>query len=318
MAITLAQFKVGLQSKVDQKVVDIIQRNSYLMDKMTFDDAITSNGSGSTLTYGYVRTKTPVSGKGRALNTEYTASTAEREPLSTDLQIMGSAYEIDRVLAKNVDARINEVAYQTEEHTKGTIGLFQYLAINGDKTNPNEFDGLAKLLAGTTNEIDASTLDVSATMTAAKAEEFCEAVDEMIASLDGTDNVVILGNKKTIGKLNAAARMLNYHSQERDEFGRTIDKYGDYPLVDLKEFFNGTSTVDVVPVTSSGTTCLYAVRLALNGFHAVTPKGGIGLDVISPDFKAEGAVHKGEVELVGAVVLKSTRAAAVLKDIKVK
>ena len=37
-----------------------------------------------------------------------------------------------------------------------------------------------------------------------------------------------------------------------------------------------------------------------------------------PDFKTPGAVKSGEVEMVAAVALKATKAAAVLRNIKVK
>ena len=45
-----------------------------------------------------------------------------------------------------------------------------------------------------------------------------------------------------------------------------------------------------------------------------------GNDVISqyiPDFTQAGAVKKGEVEMIGAVVLKNTNNAGVLRNIKI-
>ena len=37
-----------------------------------------------------------------------------------------------------------------------------------------------------------------------------------------------------------------------------------------------------------------------------------------PDFKTPGAVKKGEVEMLAACALKNSRAAAVLRNIKIK
>lgn len=374
MAITLAQAKVGMANKVDQNIIDLIQRNSTFMNALTWDDAVAPGTGGSTLTYGYLQTLTPASAAGRSLNNEYTAQHAIKTSKTVDLQIMGGSFEIDRVIAKNSSKRNDEVTYQITEKTKATVSRFQYLAINGDKATTNEFDGLNSLLANTENEILAPSVDVHGAMTAAHAEDLCEALDLAIASLDGTPSMILCNTDMKV-KLVAAARMLNYKAEARDEFGRAVDTYGDTPIVDMKQYYNGSTTVNVIPTRSaieyrvkavtattfatdgtfagsadgylytesSGTytkvnsgsynsattyyiklaaaktTDIYVVRLALDGFHAVSPQEqGVGLTTILPNFNNEGAVHKGEVEMVGAVALKSTKAAAVLRGIIVK
>ena len=372
MALTLAQAKVGMANKIDQNVIDLVQRDSTFMNALTFDDAVSPGTGGSTLTYGYIQTKTPASAAGRAINSEYTAQEAVKEDKTVNLQIMGGSFEIDRVLAANSSKRNDEVAYQVQEKTKATVSRFQYLAINGNKATTNEFDGLNVLLANTENEFNAASVDVSGAMTAAHAENLCEALDEAIAALDGAPSMILVNTKGKV-KLIAAARMLNYFKQDRDEFGRSVDAYGDTPIVDMKDYYNGSATVKVIPVrataeyrkvtvTSStfatngsfaqsadgylytesggtytkvttgsygsstdyyilvgaaGTTDIYVVRLGLDGLHAVSPQGGVGLNTILPDFNQAGAVHKGEVEIVGAIALKSTKAAAVLRAIKI-
>ena len=372
MALTLAQAKVGMADKVDQNVIDLVQRQSALMNALTYDDAVSPGTGGSTLTYGYLQTTTPASAAGRAINSEYTAQEAVKTKKSVDLQIMGGSFEIDRVIAANSNKRNDEVAYQIQEKTKATVNRFNYLAINGNKATTNEFDGLKTLLAGTENEINAAAVAVNGAMTAAHAEDLCEALDLAIASLDGAPSM-ILCNSKMYTKLNAAARMLNFNERIVDAFGNSVSTYNGTPIVDMKQYYNGTNTVDVIPtrtaaeyrvqaVTSStfktdgsfaasadgylytessgtytkvssgsygssttyyilvgaaNTTEIYVVRLGLDGFHAVTPQGGVGLNVILPDFKQAGAVHKGEVEMVGCVALKSSKAAAVLRAIKV-
>ena len=59
MSITLQEAKVGMADHVDQSVVDTFQRSSLLLDKLTFDNAISPGTGGSTLTYGYTQLKTP-------------------------------------------------------------------------------------------------------------------------------------------------------------------------------------------------------------------------------------------------------------------
>ena len=53
-------------------------------------------------------------------------------------------------------------------------------------------------------------------------------------------------------------------------------------------------------------------------FHAVSMAGVAPVQSWLPDFKTSGAVKSGEVEMVAAVALKATKAAAVLRNIKVK
>jgi hypothetical protein len=82
----------------------------------------------------------------------------------------------------------------------------------------------------------------------------------------------------------------------------------------------GGTIVATASGTATGVTNLsdlYAVRIGLDGFHAVSTVGGQIVKTWLPDFSTAGAVKKGEVELgpVG-VALKATKAAAVLRNIK--
>ena len=70
MAITLAQAKVGMADKVDQAVIDEFRRESFILDRLTFDNAVSPGTGGSTLVYGYLKLKTPSLAAGRlTLNT---------------------------------------------------------------------------------------------------------------------------------------------------------------------------------------------------------------------------------------------------------
>lgn len=313
MAVTLAQAKVGMADKVDQQVVETIRRNSILMDKLVFDDAVSPGTGGSTLTYGYMQLKTPASADGRAINAEYTPQEAEREKKTTDLVVMGGSYQIDRVLAQTSGA-IDEVAFQTEQKTKATVGRYQYLAINGDGARATEFDGLAKLAEGTDSEIDASGLDLTS-MDETKAEAVAEALDGAISGMIRKPDL-ILANSKAISKLKAAARLLGYKSSSEDAFGRTVDGYDGIPFVDLGQYYNGASTIDIIPV-SEGLTDIYLVNLGLDALHGVSPSGAKMVSTHTPDFTEAKAVHTGDVELVAGLALKNSRGLAVLKDVKI-
>lgn len=313
MAITLEEAKVGMADKVDQQVVDTFRRNSIIMDALVFDDAVSPGTGGSTLTYGYVVTKNAATAAGRAINQEYTPQEASREKKTTDLVVMGGSFQIDRVLAQT-DGAVDEVAYQLSEKSKATVGRYQYLFINGKGSVATEFDGLNELLKGADTEFDASAIDISV-VDEDSADALVEALDNAIAEMDGKPTHII-ANSKAITKIKQVARKLGYKTASEDAFGRTIDGYDGIPLVDMGKYNNGVTNADIVPV-SDGATNIYLVRIGLDGLHGVSVKGDKLISTHTPDFTEAKAVHTGDVEFVGGLALKNTRAAAVLKGVKI-
>ncbi|WKV08192.1 hypothetical protein Q2T46_11705 [Thermoanaerobacterium sp. CMT5567-10] len=330
MPITLEQAKVGMANKVDQQVIDEFRRNSILLDRLTFDDAVSPGTGGSTLTYGYIRLKTPARAGFRDINTEYTAQIADREPHIATLKIFGGSFEIDRVIAETSGA-IDEVNFQLQEKIKAASNLFHYTVINGDSAvDSKAFDGLNKALTGNSTEIGTDTyIDLS---TSAQLDTnykiFLDVLDDFLSELDGRPSF-LAGNSKLMTKIKAVARRAGYLTPTEDAFGRKVDTYDGIPLLDLGYYVNDAGqAVPTVPIVDTrkpdgtnvitGLTDLYAVRLGLDGFHAATVTGNRVIRTYLPDFTQPGAVKKGEVEMIAAVVLKSTRAAGVLRNIKVK
>ena len=52
MPITLEQSKVGLTDHVDQQVIDEFRRDSFILNRLTFDNAVSPGTGGTTITYG--------------------------------------------------------------------------------------------------------------------------------------------------------------------------------------------------------------------------------------------------------------------------
>ena len=325
MAITLAEAKVGMADKVDQKVVDTFRRSSLLLDKLVFDNAISPGTGGSTLTYGYIQLKTPSTAAVRQINSEYTAGEAKREEKTTKAVVMGGKFQIDRVLIGTAGA-VDELAFQTEQKVKATANYFNNLVINGNKSNSgtgvlNTFDGLDKLLTGTETEIT-STVDVSTeALMNANYNALLDEVDGFLSTLDGKPSMLLMNNKM-LAKMRSAARRAGYYSKNRDEFGRQVETYNDIPMYDMGKYYDGTKTVDIIPETAASTsaegkTDIYAVTIGLDGFHGVSPTGSKVINSYMPDLSKPGAVKDGEVELVAGVALKNTNKAGVLRGIKI-
>lgn len=360
--ITLAEAKVGMPDKVDQAVIDEFRRNSLLLDKLIFDNAVSPGTAGSTLTYGYVKLKTPSTAGFRKLNNEYQSNEAKREKASADLKIFGGEFSLDRVIIKTSGA-VDELDFQMKEKIKAATNLFHYTSINGNSSvNEDEFDGLDKLVTGSSTEYNAEityekttdtdivegkkyftkagdeytevTSPVKASIgtyyeevksivdlsTSEKMDSnyksFLDMMDDFTSKMQGKPDMYLM-NSKMCTKMKGIARRAGYYSRSEDAFGRSIDNWDGVPLVDLEEYYNGTETVPCVPISEDGTTSIYAIQIAKDGFHGVSPVGNDLISTALPDLKAPGVIKKGDVEMVAAVVLKNSLKAGVFRNIKI-
>lgn len=315
-----------MADKVNQTVIDTFRRESLLLDMLTFDDTISPGTGGSTLTYGYIQLLTPSTAAVRTINSEYTAGEAKRAKKTTDAIIFGGAFQVDRVIADTSGA-VDEITFQLNEKIKASRNYFHELVINGQKASSgtgyinNTFDGLKKLITGTSNEIT-STVDLS---TSALVDEnynaFLDELDGFISALEGKPSVLMMNNKM-LTKLRACARRAGYYASSRDEFGRTVETYNGIPMMDMGKYYDGSKTVDVVEtsaasVSAYGETAIYAATLGLDSFHGISVDGSKMIKTYLPNLSEPGAVKTGEVEMIAGVALKNTNKAGVLKGIKI-
>lgn len=135
--------------------------------------------------------------------------------------------------------------------------------------------------------------------------------DDIKSALEALSNVAV-GDVEVTGtttKTIAFAGTLRYEVVTLTGSGAGLTG-GSGPAVAIADSGSNTST--------TGLSDLYAVRIGLDGFHAVTTVGDQIVRTWLPDHSTAGAVKTGEVELGPvAVALKATKAAAVLRNIKV-
>lgn len=314
MAITLQEAKKNVQDSLTMGVIDEFAKSNFLLNNLTFDDAVSPTGGGATLTYAYTRLKTQPNAGFREINSEYTPSDVSKERHSVDLKVFGGSFEIDRIIA-GMGGIIGEVSLQMAQKIKAAQALFNDTVINGDSaTDAKVFDGLEKALAGSSTEYQPNIIDLSdSTAIEANYKIFLDEMDNFLANLDGRPTALLV-NRQAWAKVRACARRSSMFQQTMDSFGRNIDMYDGIPLIDLGE---KSGTNDMVISTNGGLTSIYAVRLGLDGFHGVSMAGQSPVRTWLPDFNTAGAVKKGEVEMVAAVALKATKAAGVMRKIKV-
>lgn len=322
MAITLLEAKKNVQDALQLGVIDEFMKSNFLLNNMIFDDAVSPTGGGATLTYGYTRLTTQGQASFRKVNEEYTTHEVSKDRYTVDLKVFGGAYEIDRVIS-NMGGIVGEIELQQAQKIKAATALWNDTVINGDSAvNEKAFDGLDKALAGSSTEFivpspDRTILDLSTSAKVTEnAQAFVDVLDEFLMTLDGTPSF-IGGNTKLIAKLRAVARRIGMYQVTTNQWGQNIESYGNIPFVDFGSK-SGTNEDVVGTDGTSGETSLYVARLGIDGFHGVSMAGVSPIQAWLPDFSTAGAVKKGEVEMISAVALKRTKAAGVLRNIKIK
>lgn len=319
MTMKFEDFKKGMEDKVAEKVVDTFLRKSEVLQLMPFDNCVSPTG-GSTLTYAYMQTLLPSTAGFRALNTEYTSNEATMERKTADLKIFGGKFSMDRVL-KQAEGKYNNMAFQMEQKIAAAVSLLHYTMINGNSTTTTEeFDGLDKMLVGTTTEFNADgSVDLS-TIDAIKsnADQFYEMLRKLVRT---TSADALLMNTEMIGKIETVARILGYKTETEEAFGKKVTSMDGVRFIDLQNHYTvseNVATSKPIVGIEGGLTDIYAVKFDVNeGFHGVTLTGNSGLSTYLPDFGKPGAVKDGEVEMVGATVLKKTQHAGVLRNVKI-
>lgn len=314
--ITLQEYKDRTPDKHDLSgVIDELQKSSVLMDALEWDDTVTP--AGDSFPYVYYKKTTESTAAFRAVGESYTPSDAKIGKEFAEVKILGGQYVIERAFAKaSKDKFIDEVELQSSEKVKAVKATFSDAMINGDSAvNEKEFDGLNKMITGSdtefTSQVDLSTSALTDTNYTAFIDEVDGVIAEMVDEPD-----FICGNTKSIAKFKAVARRAGQYQETKDSVGRTISKYGNAVLLDLGA--KSGSTDPIVGIDEDGKTDLYFIKLGRNAFHGITLNNQL-MDTVTPDFNSEAETSaKGLVEFYGAVVLKNSKAAAVLRGIKVK
>lgn len=336
MTVTLAQAKLDATDDVDVQIIDEFQKSNDILNRITFDDVVSGAGNGATLTYGYTRQITQRAAAFRAINAEYTPTEITKQRYTVDLKPLGGSFQIDRVL--NRVAQAAETAFQMRELLKASSARFSDAFFNGDTAGggdlANGFDGLSKILTGTTTEylplsngVALGYVDWTAVNTQALAFAAIAHIDAWLGLLDGRPDAIYLPRKaKALFK--TIASYAGQYSIQKDSVGQPVDTYNGIPLIDPLTVA-GAST-DILALASRDTDAggaggtitnladLYAVRFGLDGVHGVAMAGAPLVQNWLPDFSTAGAVKTGEAELGPvAIVQKKTKSAGVLRNVKV-
>lgn len=315
MAITLLEAKNFTQDKLAQFIIDEFRKDPIL-EAMIFDNVVTPQGS--SLAYVYNRVTTLPTAGFRAINSEYEAQEAKTTQHTSNLKVFGGKFQVDRVIQNHVKGVTDQISFQLQQKIQATKALFADTFINGDSAlSVNSFDGIDKAVTGSSTELAPATIDLSSSANiTANGAAFMDQLDNMLALLDGTPTMILV-NRKLQAIINGIARRSGYFStSDVDAFGKPVTKYSGIPIVPVGDK-PGTSNPIIEIDGVDKTTFVMALRIGLDGTHAASPSGDKLVSQYLPNMKEPGAVKDGEVEMVAAAVLKATRAAGILRNIKV-
>ncbi|MFA7636774.1 MAG: major capsid protein [Monoglobales bacterium] len=321
MALTLLDAQNLSDSKLSAQIIDEF-RHDPLFDMMLFDNNAKAQG-GKSLTYVYNRVTTMPTAEFREIGSDYTAQEAKTTQYTVTLKPFGGSFEVDRILQSDEKQIMDLIQFELSQKIKATRALFTDTFINGDSSDDeNAFDGIDTALTSSNTEVTPSAaidLSTSANITT-NGNLFMDELDKMLSNLDGVPTALLV-NRKLASVINGIARRSGYFStNEVDSFGAPVTKYAGIPIITLGDKVGSTPSVEtpIIPIDStSKETSLYAVRIGLDGVHAISPEGNNIVSTYLPNMAEPGAVKKGEVEMISAIALKATRAAGVLRKIKV-
>lgn len=323
MAITLAEAKVGMADKVDQQVVDEFRRDSYLLDKLVFDDAVSPGTGGSTMTYGYMQLKTPSTAARRDINTEYVNNEAKREKKTADLDIFGGSFSVDRVI-QATSGSVDEIEFQMKQKVKAASNLFHYLVVNGSTKNETgytqcKFDGIRKLLNGASTKKSAEGINLTDVENIDKyMYSFSLMINKWLQTMAEKPDMLLM-NGDMLAVMQYIGQKMGYFSREKNDFGHEVVSYRGIPMLDAGKYYDGKKEVDCVETAeSNGHSSIIGLRIGLDAFHGICPtEVSAFINTYLPDLNAPGAVKTGEAEMVAGVVLKNTKMAGMLEDIQI-
>lgn len=317
--ITLEQARNLSQDKLSQFVIDEF-RKDQLLNIMLFDDVVNPQG-GQSLAYTYNRITTLPTAQFRAIGSEYEPQEAATSQYTVNLKVFGGAFEVDRVIQNHQRGLVDHISFQLQQKSQAAAALFSDTFINGDSAqNAIVFDGLDKAVTGSSTEfIPSSILDLSsASAIEQNWKAFLVHMRQWRSRLDGAPTAYLV-SREMFAVFQSLADFSTQFTQTKDAFGNEVVNWGVTPIIPLGDK-PGTSKsiIGISEATETeGQTSIYAVRIGLDGVHAVSPSGQLPINTYLPMMDRPGAMKKGEVEMVAAMAVKATRSAGVLRKIKI-
>lgn len=308
MALTLAQAALLSEDDLQRGVIETFVQSSPVLDRLPL-----MNIEGNAYAYNEEATLPGVAF--RSVNEAYTESTGTVNQKSESLVILGGDADVDRFIVQTRGNLNDQRAVQTAMKVKAASYKFQDTFFNGDvAVDTKAFDGLKKRLTGS-QVLDA---DVNGMGPVAGAHDFFDALDALIASVNGNVDA-LYANKSVIAKIMSSARRLGGAEMITEALTqKRIATYNGIPLLDPGTTAAGA---DILPQTETQGTSniassIYAVRFGEDeGDQGVTglTNGGVQVDDLGQ--LQEKPAYRTRIEFYCGTAVFGGKAAARLRGV---
>jgi len=246
----------------------------------------------------------------RDVNAAYTESAGTFTQETESLVIFGGVVDVDRYIQKTRGSINDQRAIQTRMKVKSLALAFTRTFFEGDSAiDTSSFDGLAKRLDGTSQEITADdgggnggTLSL-------------DLIDELIDAVWGGPDVLYM-NRHNRRKLTALARNSSIIEVYLDDFGKQVTRYDGIPVRIIGKDENNDEILgnDETVGTDTATSSIYAVKYGADEFVCGITNGGIQVEDLG--LIPSPPAYRTLIEFYVGLALFHPEAAARLKGVK--
>lgn len=241
--ILLDQAKLLTQDMLQRGVIETMAKTSGVLQRLPFVEVV-----GSGYAYNVVEELPEV--QYRAVNGNYTESTATARQTVENLVILGGDADVDVYLTRT-HSNLNELrAMQTELKAKAVARQFEKDFFAGDGTS-NKLKGLDARITG-------SIAGTKLTTTALELDDLNELLDAVV---DGADALYMSKKvRREVMKLLQASQ--HYIENGTDAFGRPVAMYGGVEIVPVED--------SLIPANK-----IYAVKFGTDSYVHGLSNGGV-------------------------------------------
>lgn len=245
----------------------------------------------------------------RAVNSAYTESAGTFDQETESLVIFGGVVDVDRYIQQTRGSVNDQVAIQTRMKVKSLSLAFTRTFFEGDSgVDPNSFDGLAKRLAGTGQEITADDGGGNGD------DLSLNYVDQLIDAVWGGPDVIYMSryNRRKLTTLALSTSILEVHL---DDFGKQVTHYDGIPVKIVGKDENNVEILgnDETTGTDNFTSSIFAIKYGADEFVSGITNGGIQVEDLG--LIPSPPVYRTLVEFYVGIALFHPEAAARLKGI---
>jgi hypothetical protein len=213
MALILDQAKLYTNDTLQAGVIETIARESAVLERLPFMEV-----SGNSYKYN-LETALPTVAF-RDVNKGYEANEGTIDQRTEGLVILGGDVDVDRFLVQTKGDINNIRAIQTQMKAKAVANTFTQGFFKGDSVaDTKSFDGLDVRLAGTEQEIAFN-----------EGDKLIDKLHELLDAVEGGADVLYMSKKVRRELQKALEGQQHYIQVGRDEFGRTIELFGDVEI----------------------------------------------------------------------------------------